>query len=208
MEQMAGKKFLDGSVEATPEYVAEPDAVAKQEMKDEFFSVFTTFLFLDGADRRKYGSLLDGFATQYSLGNNQWPTTLEDASEILSVHKLDAGWSRSTSASGRKMEVKNDKTFAQSETEFVKKCNCCGDPGHLSPECPEKNTRPASRWFRPKYASRASKALVQGETLVADKGETVLSSTDEEPSARDQARTSACRERKAARRKAKAKAGA
>ena len=37
----------------------------------------------------KYGSLLTKLATQYSLGNNQYPRTFDAALDVLSNHKLD-----------------------------------------------------------------------------------------------------------------------
>ena len=45
---------------------------------------------MQAADYKKYGSLLTNLATQYSLGNNQYPRTFDAALDVLSNHKLDA----------------------------------------------------------------------------------------------------------------------
>ena len=49
------------------------------ECKARAYKRFTTFLYLENADRTKYGSLLSGLATQYSLGQDQYPLTVEEA---------------------------------------------------------------------------------------------------------------------------------
>jgi hypothetical protein len=48
-----------------------------------------TFLYLDNADKTKYGSLITGLHSQLSLGNNQFPTNVVGATEIPSNHRLD-----------------------------------------------------------------------------------------------------------------------
>ena len=47
------------------------------------------YLFLEGADKTKYGTVVETLYTQYSLGNNQYPKTLEKAKEALSNYKFD-----------------------------------------------------------------------------------------------------------------------
>ena len=77
VQKIITKKVWDPYTEKLPEYKSEMNQAKKQAMKDEMFSVFMTYLFLDGADKCKYGYLLDGFASQFSLGNGQWLTTME-----------------------------------------------------------------------------------------------------------------------------------
>ena len=50
------------------------------------------FLFTDGADKLKYGTIVNGMYTQHSLGNNQYPMSLEKAVDILSNHKIDKAY--------------------------------------------------------------------------------------------------------------------
>ena len=61
----------------------------RAERKTRAYNKFTTFLYLENADGTKYETLLSGLATQYSLGTNQYPQTLEEATKVLSNHKFD-----------------------------------------------------------------------------------------------------------------------
>jgi hypothetical protein len=45
---------------------------------------------MKGADWTKYGSILKNMVTQYSLGNDQYPKTLEVAVDVLTEHHFDA----------------------------------------------------------------------------------------------------------------------
>ena len=62
------------------------------ECRARAYKRFTTFLYLENADRTKYGTLLSGLATQYSLGQNQYPQTVEEATNVLSNHKFDQAY--------------------------------------------------------------------------------------------------------------------
>jgi hypothetical protein len=46
-------------------------------------------LYLNNADQKKYGSILQGLNTQQSLHNDQYPKTVIDANNVLSNHKFD-----------------------------------------------------------------------------------------------------------------------
>ena len=53
------------------------------------FEKFLANLYLENANRTKYGSLLNGLNTQQSLGNNQYPKLVTEANNVLSNHRLD-----------------------------------------------------------------------------------------------------------------------
>ena len=63
-----------------------------KECKTRAYQKFTTFLYLENTDRTKYGTLLSGLATRYSLGTNQYPQTVEEATNVLSNHKFDQAY--------------------------------------------------------------------------------------------------------------------
>ena len=63
-----------------------------KECKTRAYKKFTSFLYLENADRTKYGTLLSGLATRYSLGTNQYPQTVEEATNVLSNHKFDQAY--------------------------------------------------------------------------------------------------------------------
>ena len=49
-----------------------------------------TYLYMDQCDKKKYGSMMKGLKSQYSLKNNQYPIKLEDAHDVLTNHRWDA----------------------------------------------------------------------------------------------------------------------
>ena len=55
---------------------------------EEAWNHTLAYIFLEGADKTKYGTVVKTLYTQYSLGNNQYPKTLEKAIEALSDHKF------------------------------------------------------------------------------------------------------------------------
>jgi hypothetical protein len=57
-------------------------------------------MYLDNADKAKYGSLLTGLHTQTSLKNDQYPKTITEANNDLSNHRFDnAGRQQNTTKS-------------------------------------------------------------------------------------------------------------
>ena len=81
-----GSEFLDSFADRTKEVQEESDATRKDELKKKAFDKWTTYLYLKNSDYRKYGSLMKGFRTQYSLGNNQYPKSLTAAADVLTNH--------------------------------------------------------------------------------------------------------------------------
>ena len=56
---------------------------------DEAFEEFVAYSFMDGADKSKYGKMLETLEGQYSFKNNQYPKNLEDAITAMKAHKFD-----------------------------------------------------------------------------------------------------------------------
>jgi hypothetical protein len=59
---------------------------------DMAFEQYTAYLYLEQSNRKKYGSILSGLSTQYSLGNDQYPKSMSEAVNVLSNHKFDYGY--------------------------------------------------------------------------------------------------------------------
>ena len=55
------------------------------------YNKFVAYLYLENSDRLRFGSLILGLQSQFSLGSDQYPKTLEDAVAVLSAHKYDQG---------------------------------------------------------------------------------------------------------------------
>ena len=137
----------------------ENDDDIKKQCNNRAFKDFIAYLLMENADQTKYGSLLTNIASQYSLGQNQYPTNLVDATNALSSHKLDAKYyeSKKKRKENEKAQKQKSKENKQSNNEQVDeetdlsfaqmegRCYCCGKPGHQSPQCRENN-KPKSEW--------------------------------------------------------------
>jgi hypothetical protein len=59
------------------------------------FEQYSAYLFIKQSNKKKYGSILNGWSTQYSLGNDQYPKTMAEARNVLSNHKFDTSYIQS-----------------------------------------------------------------------------------------------------------------
>ena len=89
MKSYLGIKVLDEFIENSNEYQSETDVNKQQELKDAALEKLFAFLFLNGSDHSKYGTLINGLKTQFSLGNDQYPKTITAAIDALSDHRFD-----------------------------------------------------------------------------------------------------------------------
>jgi hypothetical protein len=65
------------------------DEESIKKCKAKAYELFLAYMYMEGADKSKYGSLLTGLQTQFSLGNNQYPKTVCDVNSFLSNHRFD-----------------------------------------------------------------------------------------------------------------------
>jgi len=158
MKSHMGTDILDKFVENTREYQEQTEAAKKQELKDGPFDKWMAYLLIQNSDQSKYGTLLNGLVSQFSMDNNQCPKNIMSATDILSNHKHDP---RKDKGNGKRNKYNNKKedndktapsTITTIETSFVQNskdqtCYCCGKQGHISPECPDKNTIKKKEWF-------------------------------------------------------------
>ena len=172
MKSHVGTDILDKFVENTLEYRDEKDTTLKKEMKDGAFDRWMAYLLIRNSDQAKYGSLSNGLVSQFSMQNNQYPKTCTTATDILSNHRFDnrgksskKKWNNrpkndeDENSSSKTTNETNATSFAQGGKD--KTCYCCGKAGHLSPECPDKNTIKQEDWHiknATQYYMEASKA--------------------------------------------------
>ena len=120
-------------------------------------------MLLRNSDQGKYGSLLNGLVSQFSMQNNQYPRTISDATDILSNHQhgnwkdQKKKWQQpkkgdDTSANAKDKGETKETSFVQGGNKNKDKtCSCCGEKGHISPECPKVDSIPKKDWaFRNK----------------------------------------------------------
>jgi hypothetical protein len=89
MKSHMGSNILNKFVENTLEYWDESNATLKQEIKDRVFGKWIAYLLIRNSDQAKYGSLSNGFVSQFSMQNNQYPKTCTTATDILNNHRFD-----------------------------------------------------------------------------------------------------------------------
>ena len=154
VSQHMGKEFLEQFVKNTKEYTECTMDVKKEEMIKESFARWTGYLLMKNSDQRKYGTLLNGLTTQYSMGHNQYPKDVATACDILSNHKFDNkpnkdkkwGKQKNDDDTASTLTTKSEASFAQAKTLKDTACYCCGKKGHLSDKCPEKDKRKKEDW--------------------------------------------------------------
>ena len=88
------ESHLGGCIEL-PKFMAQmkeydskdPEKIEKCKVKA--YHQLMGYMYMENADKAKYGTSLNGLQTQMSLGNNQYPKTLQEANNVLSNHKAD-----------------------------------------------------------------------------------------------------------------------
>ena len=172
VKSQLGYNFLDGYVEHQADYpnaskfqdaeqeeskiktASEEDQAKQDEMKGKAFEQWMAYLLIRGSDQAKYGSLLKGFVSQFSLENDQYPKTIATAIDVLSNHKIDPKFyeNRRNRGGGRQnsappsTENNGDQSTATSFAQQMT-CYCCGQSGHGSRDCPKRDSTPKDQWF-------------------------------------------------------------
>ena len=82
VSQHMGKDFLHEFVRSTKEYITAHDATEQQEMINGSFARWSAYLLMKNSDQTKYGSLVNGLISQFSMGNNQYPKNVLTACDI------------------------------------------------------------------------------------------------------------------------------
>jgi Reverse transcriptase (RNA-dependent DNA polymerase) len=151
--------FLNTFITSTADYrnIDGPDStltateiLAEQaSMKTGAYGRWMAFLLIRGSDQSKYGTVTIGLNSQYSMSNNQYPKTIQAASDILTNHKFDKGWDANRYVkkddSTVDSEITTETSFAQAKAGT--RCHCCGKADHWSPDCPLRDKKPRSEWF-------------------------------------------------------------
>ena len=105
-------------------------------MLSNLFEHFSTYIMMRGCDHSKYGTLMKGFVSQYSTKNDQYPKSMTDATDVMSLHPFDqAYYDRQKRARERNKKNRNndDDEKVQSQLTQMTKgycCHICGSDKH------------------------------------------------------------------------------
>jgi len=136
---------------------AEYDAVMAKAVKieQEGLDKLFAYVFLANSDSTRFGSLLRGLHTQYSLNQKQYPTKLLDAQQVLQDHRWDEAYyekqrkNKSNKNDNEKGKNKNKDRSNEAPSltlaQVKSKCYCCGG-NHKLPDCSKKDSTPKDQW--------------------------------------------------------------
>jgi hypothetical protein len=138
MKSFLGRSILDDFLAHREDYKNETDKTKKSEMKNEAEGKWYAWLLLNGSDKNRYGTLLKELASQYARDTDQYPKTIETATDMLSTHRWDPKFhdnkKKHHENKNKDKEDKEDKTetsFSQGKKQVI--CFCCGKKGHTVP---------------------------------------------------------------------------
>jgi hypothetical protein len=154
-------------VEQQESYRSLTNAKDQTEMKEAAFEAWMAYVLIAKSDQAKYGTLNKGFVSQFSLGNDQYPKTIQTAVDVLSNHRLDPKYyeNREKQRKQRALERAQQRetteapatSFAQCQTGDLT-CYCCRKKGHIAPNCEKRYTTPRSEW----HVNRAMSHMQDG----------------------------------------------
>ena len=166
LKAQCGTHFLNGFVERTREYRDETDDDEKDQLKEEAYEKFIACVLLRNSDQAKYGTLNQRLIQSYSLNDNQYPISYNDALHVLTQHRFDPAFYDRQKKNRQRNTNNNQQDRSDNDgsgrTSFAQMrpgdmCFCCGSRNHKSPQCPDKNKRREDWWDR-KTLARMSAA--------------------------------------------------
>ena len=116
VKNLIGDSILHTYIKTTDAY-SNANSKDRKEMLDESFECLSTYILLRGADSAKYGTLMKNFVSQYSLGNNQYPTKRSAGIDALSKHTFDEKYNERKKRMAEKNKYKGKRKDDESQLE-------------------------------------------------------------------------------------------
>ena len=115
--------------------------------EDEVRNRFQACIFLAGADKPKYGKVVEELNNQFLSGQNNYPKSVEAMMEYLS-HRMDEKQKEKTPTK-KKDDTEDEGIGATSLAQKGNKkkhfkCYKCGGKGHKAPDCPNESDSDSS----------------------------------------------------------------
>ena len=124
-----------------------------KKINKECMDKFTAHIHLENTDRSRYGSIMTGLDSQFSLGNAQCPKNLIDAQNVIQNHNYDPEYKHKKKQREEQQKESNKNEREKEETPpalsfatMRNQCYCCGYKDHKLPDCPIRETTPKDQW--------------------------------------------------------------
>lgn len=109
-----------------------PSKLATNITKDEAKDKFLARLFLTGADKVRFGQLIENLKNNHISKKDNYPESLEATLRLLSNYQETQKGSGKYDSLGH--------SFAQTQKKNEKKCYLCGGTGHIKKDCPNRTS--------------------------------------------------------------------
>eukprot|EP00977_Amphora_coffeiformis_P004232 scaffold889_cov104-Amphora_coffeaeformis.AAC.1 len=118
------------------------------------------YMFMDGANKKLFGYFMKNMHDDYALGNDNYPTDVETALQVLLLYQ--EGTQKKTSKKETWVDEQVELAFAQMTKNDKRKrglCFKCGKKGHKEADCPENQQQQQQQQQQPQQHTQTREAI-------------------------------------------------